>query len=100
MITRRCDFFKGFFPLFNVLVGMKKNLYSLLVAIVATTMSLSAQTVVIDDGFENGSQEDVWTQEFVSGHMAWAIESETDGLAYPATVVQGTHRAYLRNTTG
>ncbi|MCR5050115.1 MAG: hypothetical protein K6A36_03430 [Paludibacteraceae bacterium] len=79
---------------------MRKKLYSMLAAIVAATMSLSAQTVVIDEGFENGIQEDVWTQEFVSGHMAWSVESVDDNLSYPATVFQGTHRAYLRNTTG
>ena len=79
---------------------MKNYLHSLFVALVATTTSLSAQTIVIDDGFEQGIQETEWTQEFVSGNMPWAVESEEDGLAYPATAFQGTHRAYLRNTTG
>ena len=79
---------------------MKNYLHSLFVALVATTTSLSAQTIVIDDGFEQGIQETEWTQEFVSGNTPWAVESVEDGLAYPATVVQGSHRIYLRNTTG
>ncbi len=79
---------------------MKKHLLMLLVAAMATTMSLEAQTIVIDDGFENGIQDSVWTQEFVSGNTAWSVESKEDGLQWPETVVQGSKRAYLRNTTG
>ena len=79
---------------------MKKHLLLLLVAAMATTMSLNARTILIDEGFENGIQESEWTQEFVSGQMPWAIEGVEDNLAYPSTVLQGTHRAYLRNTTG
>lgn len=79
---------------------MKKHLLMLLVAAMATTMSLEARTIVINEGFENGIQESEWTQEFVSGEMPWAIEGVEDNLAYPSTVLQGTHRAYLRNTTG
>ena len=63
-------------------------------------MSLKAQTIVIDDGFENGIQDSVWTQEFVRGEQAWAVEDVADGLSYPSTVKQGTKRAYLRNMTG
>ena len=79
---------------------MKKHLLILFAAVTAAAMSLNAQTIVIDEGFENGIQDSVWTQDFVSGHTAWAVESEADGLAYPNTVKQGTKRAYLRNTTG
>ena len=46
---------------------MKKFLLMLFAAFLAGTMSLSARTVVIDEGFENGIQDDVWTQEFVTG---------------------------------
>lgn len=79
---------------------MKKHLLMILVAVMATTLSLNARTVVIDEGFENGIQEETWTQEYVLGEMAWAIESEDDVLSHPSTVHEGTHRAYLRNTTG
>ena len=78
---------------------MKRHLLFLL-AMMAVVTGMNARTVLIDEGFENGIQEEVWTQEFVAGQMPWAIESVDDALAYPSTVVQGTHRAYLRNTTG
>ena len=81
-----------------MLFNMKKLLL-FLVAVLAMTTTLSARTIVIDEGFENGISEEVWTQEFVAGHMAWAVESQDDGLAYPNTVHEGTHRAYLRNNT-
>ena len=80
--------------------NMKKHLLMLFVAVMATAMSLNAQTIIIDEGFENGISEDVWTQEFVEGNTAWAVEDISDGLSYPNTVKQGTKRAYLRNTTG
>ena len=57
---------------------MKKNLL-FLIAVTAMSMSLNAQTILIDEGFENGIQDSVWTQEFVSGHTAWAVESVEDG---------------------
>ncbi|MBQ2519721.1 MAG: hypothetical protein II540_00365, partial [Paludibacteraceae bacterium] len=79
---------------------MKKHLLMLLVAILATVMSLNAQTIIIDEGFENGIQDSVWTQEYVTGHTAWAVEDVEDGLSWPGMVKQGTKRAYLRNTTG
>lgn len=71
-----------------------------MIAAVASTMSLEARTIVIDEGFENGIQEDVWTQELVSGSMPWAVEDVADGLSWPSTVKEGSKRAYLRNTTG
>lgn len=77
---------------------MKKHLLSLFIASVATVMTLNARTVLIDEGFENGIQEDVWTQEYVVGHTPWMVES--DHLSWPSTTVQGVSRAYLRNTTG
>ncbi|MBR7154208.1 MAG: fibronectin type III domain-containing protein [Paludibacteraceae bacterium] len=79
---------------------MKKHLLMLFAVIVAATMSLRAQTIVIDDGFENGIQDSIWTQEFVYGNHPWGVESVEDGLAFPATVWQGSKRAYLRNTSG
>lgn len=79
---------------------MKKHLLMLFAAVTAVSMSLNAQTIIIDDGFENGIQDSTWTQEFVAGNTAWAVEDIADGLSYPSTVKQGTKRAYLRNTTG
>ena len=79
---------------------MKKFLLVLLATISVAAMSLKAQTIVIDEGFENGIQDSVWTQDYVAGHTPWAVEDVSDGLQYPATVKQGTKRAYLRNTTG
>ena len=79
---------------------MKRHLLMLLVAVMAAVMSLEARTIVIEDGFENGIQDDVWTQESVIGDFSWAVESTDDNLAWPATVKEGTHRAYLRNTIG
>ena len=79
---------------------MKKHLLMLFAAVMAATMSLEARDVLIDEGFENGIDENVWTQEFVSGSMPWAVEDVADGLSWPSTVKQGTKRAYLRNSTG
>ncbi len=79
-------------------IDMKKLLL-FLVAVLAMTMTLNARVVLIDEGFENGIQEDVWTQECVTGQMFWAVEDEADGLNHPSSVVQGSKRAYLRNNT-
>lgn len=79
---------------------MKKKLLFLLVITLGMLLPVKAQTFVIRDGFEGGILDSIWTQEFVSGETAWAVEDVTDGLSYPSTVVQGTKRAYLRNTTG
>ena len=70
---------------------MKKHLLMLLVAVMAAVMSLEARTIVIEEGFENGIQDDVWTQESVIGDFSWAVESTEDNLAWPATVKEGTH---------
>lgn len=79
---------------------MKKHLLMLFVAMIAAAMSLKAQTIVIDDGFENGIQDSVWTQEFVRGEHPWAVESIEDNPQWPASIWQGSKRAYLRNTSG
>ena len=79
---------------------MKKHLLMLFAVIVAATMSLKAQTIVINDGFENGIQDSVWTQEFVLGNHPWAVEGTDEDLQWPATVLEGSKRAYLRNTSG
>lgn len=79
---------------------MKKHLLGMLVAIIATTMSLNARVVLIDEGFENGIQDSLWTQEYYLGQTPWAVEDVEDSLSYPNTVKQGTKRAYLRNNTG
>lgn len=78
---------------------MKKHLLILLAAMLAATWSLNAQTIVLDEGFENGIQDSVWTQEYVVGETPWAVEGIEDNLDFPKTVWQGTKRAYLRNTT-
>lgn len=79
---------------------MKKHLLILFVAMFAAAWSLNAQTIVINEGFENGIQDSVWTQEYVVGETPWAVESVEDNLAFPTDVWQGSKRAYLRNTTG
>lgn len=79
---------------------MKKHLLMLFVAMIAAAMSLKAQVIVIDDGFENGIQDSVWTQEFVRGEHPWAVESIEDNPQWPSTIWQGSKRAYLRNTSG
>ena len=79
---------------------MKKHLLMLFAVMMAATMSLKAQVIVIDEGFENGIQDSVWTQEFVRGEQAWAVESIEDSVQWPATIWQGSKRAYLRNTSG
>ena len=78
---------------------MKKHLLMLCAAVIAATMSLEARVILIDEGFENGIQDSVWTQEFEGTEMSWAVEDTVDGLSYPATVVQGSKRAFLRNPT-
>ena len=79
---------------------MKKHLLILFVAMFAAAWSLNAQTIVINEGFENGIQDSVWTQEYVVGETPWAVEGVEDNLVFPADVWQGSKRAYLRNTTG
>ena len=79
---------------------MKKHLLMLFVAMIAATMSLKAQVIVIDDGFENGIQDSVWTQEFVIGEHPWGVEDIADNPQWPSTIWQGSKRAYLRNTSG
>ena len=76
-----------------------KKFVLFLVAILAVTTTLNARVVLIDEGFENGISEDVWTQEFVAGQMPWAVESEAEGLSHPSDVHGGSYRAYLRNNT-
>lgn len=81
---------------------MRKTFLCLFVALMAMTANLKAQTIVFTDGFESGNLSK-WTQENgVDSKSApttlWAVESEN--LSYPETAFQGTHRAYLRNTTG
>lgn len=78
---------------------MKKKLLFLLVAALGMLLPVKAQTIVLSDGFESGDLSQ-WTQEFVEGQAAWAVESVQDNLLYPNGVLQGTKRAYLRNTTG
>jgi len=79
---------------------MKKHLLLLLVAEMAAMMSLEARTIVLEDGFENGIQDSEWTQESVIGDFSWGVESTDEALSWPSTVKEGSHRAYLRNTTG
>lgn len=79
---------------------MRKHLLISLLAVMVTIMGVNAQTIVIDDGFENGILDSVWTQEFVVGNHPWAVESVSESLMYPANVFQGNSRAYLRNTSG
>lgn len=76
---------------------MKKHLLMLCAAVIAATMSLEARVILIDEGFENGIQNSVWTQEFDGAQMPWSVEDIDDGLSFPSTVVQGTKRAFLRN---
>lgn len=77
-----------------------KRLYSLLLAtIVAATVSLKAQTIVLQEGFENGMPS-TWIEEHVQGNQSWVVENLSDGLEYPATVYNGVRRATLRNTSG
>ena len=78
---------------------MRKLFLCLLMAFTAVTVSLKAQTIVFNDGFESGNLSK-WTQENVVGQGMWAVESIDDNLLYPATVLQGKHRAFLRNTSG
>jgi len=77
-----------------------KKLLSLFIAVMAITVGLQAQTIIIDDGFENGLQDSIWTQEFVVGNHPWVVEDVSEGLNYPPTVVQGTKRLSLKNNTG
>lgn len=81
---------------------MKKHLLMLFAVIVAAAMSLKAQTIVIDDSFENGIQDSIWTQEFVYGNHPWAVEGVEDDLHWPSRIpaTLGSKRAYLRNTSG
>lgn len=79
---------------------MRRTILCLLAAVMAVTVSLKAQVIVIDDGFENGIQDTVWTQEFVYGNHPWAVESIEDTPQWPASIWQGSKRAYLRNTSG
>lgn len=79
---------------------MKKHLLMLFAVMVAATMSLRAQTIVINDGFENGIQDSIWTQEFIRGNHPWIVESAGEEILWPATIFEGSKRACLRNTSG
>ena len=79
---------------------MKKHLLMLFAVMVAATMSLRAQTIVINDGFENGIQDSIWTQEFIRGNHPWIVESAGKEILWPATIFEGSKRACLRNTSG
>ena len=76
---------------------MKKHLLMLFAVMVAATMSLRAQTIVINDGFENGIQDSIWTQEFIRGNHPWIVESAGEEILWPATIFEGSKRACLRN---
>ena len=78
---------------------MRKFFLCLLMSLIGMFCSVEAQTIVFHDGFESGNL-DKWTQEAVVGNTAWDVESIDDNLAFPSNVIQGTHRAYLRNNTG
>jgi len=85
---------------------MRKLFLSLLTVFTAVTVNLKAQTqnYVFWDGFESGNLSQ-WTQENALNPKAapaayWAVEDTTEHLSYPATVLQGKGRAYLRNNTG
>ncbi len=67
---------------------------------------LKAQQVVLQESFETGSIPAAWQQEYVEGEQSWQVEELAD-YAYPSGKIPdaklnggGTHRAYLRNTTG
>ncbi len=83
-----------------------KKVYLLVSAIVMIAMlpaTLSAQDIILSEGFENGIPSD-WIQESVSGQTLWAVETAENGAAgleYPnGAYGTGKSRAYLRNTTG
>ena len=78
---------------------MRKFFLCLLMSLIGMFCSVEAQTIALSDGFESGNL-DKWTQEAVVGNTAWDVEVAGPDLAYPSTVLQGTHRAYLRNNTG
>ena len=84
--------------IFKVL--MKKFTFFVL-SLVFSVMSISAQTWVIKEGFEQGIPSD-WTQINVgdtSSHVLWQVEGP-DNLLYPINVFSGNKRIALRNTTG
>ncbi len=80
---------------------MRKFFLSLLMTFMVIAGGVNAQSIAFVDGFESGDLDSKgWTQEAVEGNTAWQIEGIGSDLQYPATVIQGTKRAYLRNTTG
>lgn len=72
-------------------------------------MSLSmvkAQTIVLQESFEEGKIPETWSQDYVIGEQSWQVEALAD-YAYPSGKIPdykldggGTHRAYLRNSSG
>jgi len=79
-----------------------KKILSLLVAVMASVMALNAQIVyALNESFESGIPS-TWTQEFISGDVAWTVETATleDPLFYPEGAYAGSSRAVFRNTTG
>ena len=87
---------------------MKKT-YLFLLALVLMPLSIGAQNgfvVRLQESFETGQIPSTWTQEYVVGHQDWAVEELSDYRHPNAQLPDykldkgGTHRAYLRNTTG
>lgn len=80
---------------------MKKRFTFFMLACILSMMSISAQTWVIKEGFEQGIPSD-WTQINVGDTTAkvlWQVEGPDD-LQYPNNVYSGSKRVALRNTTG
>lgn len=88
---------------------MKKMYLLLLATAMLLPAGIKAQggfTVKLQESFESGQIPSTWSQEYVEGEQSWQVESLTD-YAYPANKIPdykldggGTHRAYLRNTSG
>lgn len=86
-----------------------KKIFLLLPAMMLMLLptSIKAQTIALQESFESGSIPATWSQEYVGGEQSWAVEEFAD-YAYPSGKIPdyklktggGTHRAYLRNTTG
>ena len=68
------------------------NVVLLLLALMTHGFS-KAQTIELEDGFENGLS--AWTQETVSGTNVWSVQSGDD-LLFPKGTVEGKARAYFQ----
>lgn len=76
---------------------MRKHLLCFWMVLLTSMTTLTAQTIVLSESFENGIPS-TWSQEQVSGQVQWTTESSD--LLRPSGAASGNARAAFRNSAG